>query len=31
MMIEGKSSGLILNHAYSVNDIIEFPDRYDPE
>lgn len=29
LQIEGKSCGLILNHAYSINDIIEFPDRYD--
>jgi hypothetical protein len=28
-MIEGKPCGLILNHAYSLNDIIEFNDRYD--
>ena len=28
-MIEGKSCGLILNHAYGINDIIEFPDKYD--
>lgn len=28
-MIEGKTCGLIMNHAYSINDIIEFPDRFD--
>ena len=28
-MLEGKPCGLILNHAYSLNDIIEFPDRFD--
>jgi len=25
-MIEGKPSGLILNHAYGLNDIMEFED-----
>jgi hypothetical protein len=25
-MIEGKPSGLILNHAYGLNDIMEFDD-----
>ena len=29
LMLEGKPCGLILNHAYSLNDIIEFPDRFD--
>ena len=29
LMIEGKPCGLILNHAYSLNDIIEFKDRFD--
>ena len=30
-MIEGKPCGLILNHAYSLIDIIEFKDRADPK
>lgn len=29
LMIEGKSCGLILNHAYGIQDIVEFPDRFD--
>ena len=28
-VIEGKPSGLILNHAYGINDIIEFDDHLD--
>lgn len=29
LQIEGKSCGLILNHAYSISDVVEFPDRFD--
>lgn len=29
LIIEDKSCGLILNHAYGIQDVIEFPDRYD--
>lgn len=27
-MIDGKNSGLILNHAYSLNDVMDFPDPF---
>lgn len=29
VVIDGKTCGLIMNHAYSLNDVIEFPDRFD--
>jgi hypothetical protein len=29
-MLDGKPCGLILNHAYGINDIIEFEDRFAP-
>ena len=28
-ILDGKPSGLILNHAYGINDVIEFKDPYD--
>jgi len=31
LMLDGKPCGLIMNHAYSINDIIEFEDRFAPK
>ena len=28
-MIDGKETGLIMNHAYGINDIMEMDDKYD--
>jgi hypothetical protein len=28
LIINGKNSGLIMNHAYSLNDVIEFEDEF---
>ena len=29
-IVEGKPTGLIMNHAYGISDIFEIKDRYDP-
>lgn len=31
LMIDGKETGLILNHAYGINDIMEMEDKFDPK